>query len=195
MSILFVHENYFTTGHFSLQKYRMSKASCTCRIEIFQPSVTSFQSSVRASVSLIKISCSDTLPLSNERGINESGGTVWGEFHHSRTARLLVFSVAFWGSFSPCVCGCWFVFIQFSWFVAARMLLEFEICKVLTIVFNVIIFDTHFIFTLISVLSRWARGWGCLSLLKNNIHVVFKNVIYIPSLVWSILKLFFNKIS
>lgn len=62
-------KNYFTTGHISLQKNRMSKASCTCRIGIFQPSVTSFQSSVRASVSLIKISCSDTLPLSNERRV------------------------------------------------------------------------------------------------------------------------------
>lgn len=94
-------ENYFATRHLSLQKFKMSDASC--KIRIFQSSVT-LQSSVRASVSLIKISCSDTLPFSFESGINEGGGVSeqlilsdWGERHRKRTHPLLVFSVAFWG--------------------------------------------------------------------------------------------------
>lgn len=71
VSILFVHWRLLCDGAFIITKMQMSRASC--KIRIFQSSVT-FQSSVRASVSLIKISCSDTLLFSFESGIHEGGG-------------------------------------------------------------------------------------------------------------------------
>lgn len=99
----------------------------TCRIMICRSLVT-VQSWVRASDSIIQISCLDTLPISVEcptvtkfNTVTFIKNTTWFEnrFRHSVSSCneasviivvqlvLPVFSVAFWGSFSPWVCECW----------------------------------------------------------------------------------------